>query len=98
MAEISKRDIWSPARVAQDRPDVDYKLVAIDFLPVQVILSLADPCTLSFSGPVWYGHARVELLNLEAPMSITMVPETPKKEKWQVARAIATPGVEASCS
>jgi hypothetical protein len=36
MAEISKRDIWSPARVAQDRPDIEYKLVAIDFLPVQV--------------------------------------------------------------
>ena len=40
MAEISKRDIWSPARVAQERPDVDYKLVAIDFLPVQVCVLL----------------------------------------------------------
>ena len=36
MAEISKRDIWSPARVAQERPDVWYQLVAIDFLPVEV--------------------------------------------------------------
>lgn len=36
MAEISKRDIWSPARVAQERPDISYKLVAIDFLPVKV--------------------------------------------------------------
>ncbi len=36
MAEISKRDIWSPQRVAQERPDVAYKLVAIDFLPPAV--------------------------------------------------------------
>ena len=34
MREISKRDIWSPQRIAQERPDVDYQLVAIDFLPV----------------------------------------------------------------
>ena len=31
-AEIGKRDIWSPARVAQDRPDVAYAIVAIDLL------------------------------------------------------------------
>ena len=36
MREISKRDIWSPQRIAQERPDIDYQLVAIDFLPVQV--------------------------------------------------------------
>jgi hypothetical protein len=36
MAEISKRDIWSPQRVAQERPDVAYRLVAIDFLPPAV--------------------------------------------------------------
>ena len=36
MAEISKRDIWSPQRVAQERPDIAYKLIAIDFLPPQV--------------------------------------------------------------
>jgi len=36
MAEISKRDIWSPQRVAQERPDAAYNLVAIDFLPPQV--------------------------------------------------------------
>lgn len=41
MREISKRDIWSPQRVAQERPDVDYKLIAIDFLPVKVVLSFA---------------------------------------------------------
>ena len=31
--EISKRDIWSGARVSQERPDVGYTLVAVDFLP-----------------------------------------------------------------
>ena len=31
--EISKWDIWSPARLAQDRPDVTYSLLALDFLP-----------------------------------------------------------------
>lgn len=36
MAEISKRDVWSPQRVAQERPDVAYTLVAIDFLPPAV--------------------------------------------------------------
>lgn len=40
MAEISKRDIWSPQRVAQERPDVAYKLIAIDFLPPQVCINL----------------------------------------------------------
>jgi len=30
--EISKRDIWSPVRVAQERPDVAYSLVAVDFM------------------------------------------------------------------
>lgn len=39
MAEISKRDIWSPQRVAQERPDVGYRLVAIDFLPPKVLRS-----------------------------------------------------------
>ena len=31
--EISKRDIWSGSRVCQERPDVGYTLVAVDFLP-----------------------------------------------------------------
>ena len=35
--EISKRDIWSGARVAQERPDVTYSLLAVDFLPASVI-------------------------------------------------------------
>lgn len=40
VVEISKRDIWSPARMAQERPDAQYKLVAIDFLPGKV----PNPC------------------------------------------------------
>ena len=35
--EISKRDIFSPARVAQERPDVLYNLVAVDFLPDRAV-------------------------------------------------------------
>jgi 3-oxoacyl-(acyl-carrier-protein) synthase/NAD(P)-dependent dehydrogenase (short-subunit alcohol dehydrogenase family)/acyl carrier protein len=31
-AEIGKRDIWSHARIAQERPDISYRIVAIDFL------------------------------------------------------------------
>lgn len=37
--EIGKRDIWSAARVAQERPDVAYHFVAVDFLPKHVIQS-----------------------------------------------------------
>jgi hypothetical protein len=33
MVEISKRDIWSARRVAQDRPDAGFSMVALDFLP-----------------------------------------------------------------
>ncbi len=33
LVEVGKRGIWSPARVAQDRPDAAYHLVAIDFWP-----------------------------------------------------------------
>ena len=38
-AEIGKRDIWTAARIAQERPDVRYSLVAIDFLPPAVLQS-----------------------------------------------------------
>ena len=37
--EISKRDIWSPARLAQERPDLHYSLLAVDFLPPSAIQS-----------------------------------------------------------
>lgn len=29
--EVAKRDIWSAARVAQERPDARHRLVAVDF-------------------------------------------------------------------
>lgn len=35
--EISKRDISSAARISQERPDVRYSLLAIDFLPPEVL-------------------------------------------------------------
>lgn len=35
--EIGKRDIWSHGRVAQERPDASYRIVAIDFLPPKVL-------------------------------------------------------------
>ena len=37
--EISKRDIWSPARLAQERSDLHYSLLAVDFLPPSAIHS-----------------------------------------------------------
>nr|BAU61515.1 actin related protein2 [Parachlorella kessleri] len=33
--EIGKRDIWSPQRMYAERRDVQHKLIAIDFLPVE---------------------------------------------------------------
>lgn len=36
-AEVAKRAIWSPQRIAQERPDVRYHLIAIDFLPPAAI-------------------------------------------------------------
>jgi len=35
--EVGKRSIWSPARVAQERPDVAHRLVAIDFWPPSAV-------------------------------------------------------------
>jgi NADPH:quinone reductase-like Zn-dependent oxidoreductase len=35
--EIGKRDIWAPAAVSADRPDVSYSLLAVDFLPDAVV-------------------------------------------------------------
>ena len=37
MAEIGKRDIWSAAAAAAERPDVSYNLLAVDFLPGGVV-------------------------------------------------------------
>ena len=50
--EISKRDIWSPARVAQERPDLHYSLLAVNFLPpsaVQTALTRAAQAVSSGS-------------------------------------------------
>jgi NADPH:quinone reductase-like Zn-dependent oxidoreductase len=38
--EIGKRDIWAPAAAAAERPDVGYSLLAIDFMPPQVLQQL----------------------------------------------------------
>ena len=49
--EMAKRDIWSPQRVAQERPDVNYRLVAIDFWePETVGHSLAHLASMLASG------------------------------------------------
>ena len=50
LVEISKRDIWSPARLAQDRPDVHYSLLALDFLPQQAIHSCMLELSASLAG------------------------------------------------
>ena len=47
--EIGKRDIWSAARVAQERPDVAYHFVAVDFLPKHVIQSSLKGIALGLS-------------------------------------------------
>ena len=49
--EVGKRDIWSPARMAQERPDVAYHLIAIDFLPPTAInASMRHVSTLLAAG------------------------------------------------
>jgi len=35
--EVAKRDIWSAARAAQERPDVRFHTVAVDFMPPAVV-------------------------------------------------------------
>jgi NADPH:quinone reductase-like Zn-dependent oxidoreductase len=37
LVEIGKRDVWSGAAVAAQRPDVAYSLLAVDFLPDTVL-------------------------------------------------------------
>jgi len=37
--EISKRDIWSTARMMQERPDVRYSLLAVDFMSADALHS-----------------------------------------------------------
>ena len=49
--EISKRDIWSPARLAQERPDLHCSLLALDFLPQHAI----HACMLELSASLAAG-------------------------------------------
>ena len=51
LVEISKRDIWSPARLAQERPDLHYSLLALDFLPQQAV----HACMLELSASLTAG-------------------------------------------
>lgn len=37
--ELGKRDIWSHAALAASRPDVTYHVLAMDFLPADVLQS-----------------------------------------------------------
>jgi len=37
MVEISKRDIWLPARIQAERPDLAHNLLAVDFMPPHVL-------------------------------------------------------------
>lgn len=57
LVEVGKRGIWSPARVAQDRPDAAYHLVAIDFWqPATVAGSLLNLAT-NFAQGACFPHA-----------------------------------------
>ena len=51
--EVAKRDIWSAARIAQERPDVCFSTVAVDFMPPSVIQrGLLDIAALLAKGRV----------------------------------------------
>jgi NADPH:quinone reductase-like Zn-dependent oxidoreductase len=51
--EVAKRDIWSAARVAQERPDVCFTTVAVDFMPPSVInKGLLQISTLLLAGKI----------------------------------------------
>lgn len=49
MIEIAKRDIWTPLAVARERPDAAFNLVAVDFLPPQVLGSLMQSVAAKLS-------------------------------------------------
>jgi NADPH:quinone reductase-like Zn-dependent oxidoreductase len=51
--EVAKRDIWCAARVAQERPDVCFTTVAVDFMPPSVInRGLVQISTLLVNGKI----------------------------------------------
>jgi hypothetical protein len=37
LLEISKRDVWSARRCAQERADLQQRLIAVDFLPAPAV-------------------------------------------------------------
>ena len=70
--EISKRDIWDPRRVAQERPDLGYSLLAVDFLtPAAVHASLKRMAAGLMSGrltplpQVWHASVVCWMVPLE---------------------------------
>lgn len=51
--EVAKRDIWSAERVAQERPDVCFSTVAVDFMPPCIVYNgLLQISTLLGSGGI----------------------------------------------
>lgn len=48
-SEVSKRSIWSPQRIAMERPDVTYHLVAIDFHPSAVVCASMTRLSAEFA-------------------------------------------------
>ena len=52
LSEIGKRDIWSPARVASERADAAYCLVALDFLPT-LLVSVSLRCLSEAAAGGW---------------------------------------------
>jgi NADPH:quinone reductase-like Zn-dependent oxidoreductase len=51
--EISKRDIWSAARVTTERPDVGFNFFALDFLPPPALrTALARVATVLAAGRI----------------------------------------------
>jgi D-arabinose 1-dehydrogenase-like Zn-dependent alcohol dehydrogenase len=49
LVEIGKRDVWSGAAVAAQRPDVSYSLVAVDFLPPTILGSQMNNLSASLA-------------------------------------------------
>lgn len=60
--EIGKRDIWNPARLAQERPDVHYTLLALDYLPKQAMQS----CMLELSAALSAGKLKPLALSVHS--------------------------------
>ena len=59
--EVGKRDIWSPQRIAQERPDISYHLIAIDFLsPISIHKYMRRVSALVASGECL--HPQTQLL------------------------------------